>query len=101
MRQSWTDDRLDDFRGEVNRRFDAVDKRFEAVDRRFDRVDKRIDDLGRKMDTRFDAQQHAMDTRFDAVQGAIVQLQRTMFQAAVAVVVALLTGAAAIAATQL
>ncbi len=87
--------------GEVNRHFDAVDKRFEAVDRRFDRVDKRIDDLGRKMDTRFDAQQHAMDTRFDAVQGAIVQLQRTMFQAAVAVVVALLTGAAAIAATQL
>ena len=115
MRQSWTDDRLDDFRGEVNRRFDevdkrfdevdkrfeAVDKRFEAVDRRFDRVDKRIDDLGRRMDSRFDAQQHAMDARFDAVQGAIVQLQRTMFQAAVAVVVALITGAAAIAATQL
>ncbi len=101
MRQSWTDDRLDDFRGEVNRRFDAVDRRFdrvdqrfEAVDKRFDRVDRRIDDLGRHMDAR-------LVERSSECQGAIVQLQRTMFQAAVAVVVALLTGAAAIAATQL
>ena len=72
MRQSWTDDRLDDFRGEVNRRFDAVDRRFDAVDR-----------------------------SLESLQKALMQFQRTMFQAAVAVVVALLTGAAAIAATQL
>lgn len=51
MRESWTDERMDDFRDEVNRRFDKfeddVDKRFDKfegdVDRRFDEVDKRFD----------------------------------------------------------
>lgn len=32
MRESWTDARLDDFRGEVNRRFDEVDRRFDKVE---------------------------------------------------------------------
>jgi hypothetical protein len=32
MRESWTDERLDDFRAEVNRRFDSVDRRFEKVE---------------------------------------------------------------------
>ncbi len=111
MRQSWTDDRLDDFRGEVNRRFDEVDRhfnevdrrfdevdrRFEAVDKRFDRVDQRIDDLSRQMNARFDIQQQGMDAmnaRFDS-------FQRAMFQAAVALTTAILTVAAAIVATQL
>jgi tetrahydromethanopterin S-methyltransferase subunit G len=45
MRESWTDERLDDFRGETARRFDEVDKRFDKIDARFDRIDKRLDDL--------------------------------------------------------
>jgi hypothetical protein len=60
VRESWTDERLDDFRGEVNRRFDKVDKRFDKVeadvDRRFDKVDHelhrindRLDSMGRQM----------------------------------------------------
>ncbi len=56
MRQSWTDDRLDDFRGEVNRRFDGVDRKFDEVGKRFDEVDvelhrvtDRLDSLGRAM----------------------------------------------------
>jgi len=32
MRESWTDARLDDFRGDVDRRFDGVDKRFDKVE---------------------------------------------------------------------
>jgi hypothetical protein len=32
MRESWTDARLDDFRSEVDRRFDGVDKRFDKVE---------------------------------------------------------------------
>jgi hypothetical protein len=32
MRESWTDARLDDFRAEVDRRFDGVDKRFDKVE---------------------------------------------------------------------
>jgi hypothetical protein len=47
MRDGWTDERMDDFRDEVNRRFDKfegdVDRRFDAVDKRFDKVDKRFD----------------------------------------------------------
>lgn len=38
MRESWTDERLDDFRGEVNRRFDKVDTEL-------NRVNDRLDDL--------------------------------------------------------
>ncbi len=33
MRESWTDERLDDFRDEVNRRFDKLEERFEATHR--------------------------------------------------------------------
>jgi hypothetical protein len=32
MRESWTDARLDDFRADVDRRFDGVDKRFDKVE---------------------------------------------------------------------
>ncbi|HKT82656.1 MAG TPA: hypothetical protein VJQ84_02345 [Solirubrobacterales bacterium] len=32
MRESWTDARLDDFRAEVNRRFDGIDRRIEKVE---------------------------------------------------------------------
>ncbi len=67
MRQSWTDERLDDFRGETARRFDALDgqiketkaeigglrgemnERFEGVDRRFQGIDARLDALHRMM----------------------------------------------------
>jgi tetrahydromethanopterin S-methyltransferase subunit G len=49
MRDSWTDERLDDFRGEVNRRFDAVDRRFEAVDRRFEHIENRLDEINRAL----------------------------------------------------
>jgi uncharacterized protein Yka (UPF0111/DUF47 family) len=56
MRDGWTDERMDDFRDEVNRRFDEVDKRFDRVDREllarraemssgFERIEARIDDV--------------------------------------------------------
>jgi tetrahydromethanopterin S-methyltransferase subunit G len=47
VRESWTDERLDDFRGEVNRRFDAVDKRFDKVDHELNRVNDRLDGLNK------------------------------------------------------
>jgi uncharacterized protein YjbJ (UPF0337 family) len=31
-RESWTDERLDDLKGEMNGRFDQVDKRFDRVE---------------------------------------------------------------------
>jgi hypothetical protein len=50
MRESWTDERLDDFRGEVNRRFDEVDRRFGEVDRRFDKVDTQLNRVNDRLD---------------------------------------------------
>jgi hypothetical protein len=53
MRESWTDERLDDFRAETSRRFDEVD-------RRFDRVEGRIDGLAQEMNARFDGLQRSL-----------------------------------------
>jgi chromosome segregation ATPase len=50
MRNSWTDDRLDDFAGQVWRRFDEVDRRFDEVDRRLDRVDGRLDKIDGRLE---------------------------------------------------
>lgn len=94
MPQAWTDSRLDDLNHKV------------------DRIDRRVDDLGRHMDARFDAQQQGMNARFDAQQQAMdarfnsmesrfQSLQRTLFQAAVAMCIAFLSSGAAIVATQL
>lgn len=47
MRESWTDERLDDFRDEVNRRFDKVDHRLDKVDSELHRVNDRLDGLHR------------------------------------------------------
>jgi hypothetical protein len=83
MREGWTDERLDDFRDEVYRRFDKlegdVDRRFDAVDERFDKVDH---GLGR------------LNDRFDA-------LERLLLRMAGATIVTLIAGAAGIIATQL
>jgi hypothetical protein len=42
MRESWTDERLDDFRDEVYRRFDKVESELQ-------RVNDRLDDVQRSM----------------------------------------------------
>jgi len=47
VRESWTDERLDDFRDEVNRRFDGVGRRFDKVDAELHRVNDRLDGLHR------------------------------------------------------
>lgn len=60
VRESWTDERLDDFRANVDHRFDRfkVELRehraetrasFERIDQRFDRVDERFEALHRLM----------------------------------------------------
>jgi hypothetical protein len=62
MRESWTDARLDDFRGEV-------DRRFEQVDRRFDKVELEIQAL------RAELQEHRRETKlgFESVHRLMVQ----------------------------
>jgi hypothetical protein len=49
VRETWTDDRMDDFAKQVDRRFDGVDGRFDGVDRRLDKIDDRFADLQRTL----------------------------------------------------
>lgn len=44
-RETWTDERLDEFKASVNQRFDGVDKRFDQVDRQFAEVKAEIREL--------------------------------------------------------
>jgi hypothetical protein len=68
MRESWTDERLDDFRDEVNRRFDEVDRRFDGVDRRFDKVEFEL----HRVNDRLDGMQRTMIHGFVVMTGAII-----------------------------
>jgi hypothetical protein len=49
MRESWTDERLDDLNVKVDRGFDRVDARFDRletdIDARFDKIDARFENL--------------------------------------------------------
>jgi predicted nuclease with TOPRIM domain len=117
MRESWTDERLDDLndkvdrgfrevkveiaelRSETNARFDKVDARFVRVDERmdagFDKVDERMDVRFEKVDERFDK----IDQRFDKIEDKIElrvttridSLNRTLLGFAVAVIFLLVT----------
>jgi hypothetical protein len=71
MRESWTDARLDDFRSEVDRRFDKLDKRF-------DKVDDEIGDLRSEMKSGFES------------------INRTMIHSVIALSAAYIAGFAAI-----
>jgi hypothetical protein len=90
VRESWTDERLDDFRAETARRFGDVDRRFDEVDRRFDAMDRRFDALDKRIEDRF----NGIDQRFDA-------LQRTMLQFGGGVIIALLVAFLGVVASQL
>jgi DNA anti-recombination protein RmuC len=49
VRESWTDERLDEFGKRIDERFDRVDERFESVDRRLDKVDARLESMQKTM----------------------------------------------------
>jgi hypothetical protein len=51
-RESWTDERLDEFRKRIDERFDRVDERFNEVDARLGKMEERFD----KIDSRFESQ---------------------------------------------
>jgi septation ring formation regulator EzrA len=108
MRESWTDERLDDFTQHVDQRFDAVDQRFDAVDQRFDAVNQRFDAVDQRFErvetdlralraetkSGFETMQSEFNARFDA-------LNRTLLQIGGGLVATLLAGVLAAIATQL
>lgn len=65
MRESWTDERLDDFRDEVNRRFDQVDRRFERIEGDIRDLRGEVTELRTEMKAGFESVHRAM------VHGAI------------------------------
>lgn len=72
MRESWTDERLDDFRGDVNRRFDEVDNRFDKIDHELHRINDRLDGMQRTMVHGFVAMTAAMMAGYAATVGLVV-----------------------------
>ena len=80
MRKSWTDERLDAFRVDVNRRFDGVDHRIdelrEGMDRRFGEGDRRAD----KVETEL----HRVVDRLDTLTKAVVFSNLTLSASVIA-----------------
>jgi hypothetical protein len=48
-RETWTDERLDEFKASVNQRFDEVDKRFDRIETRLDGMGADIRELRQTM----------------------------------------------------
>ncbi len=78
MRESWTDARLDDFRGDVDRRFDGVDKRFDKVEGEIHDLRGEVKELRAEMKTGFES------------------INRTMIHGVIALSAAYIAGFAAI-----
>ncbi|PIZ44363.1 hypothetical protein COY31_02700 [Candidatus Wolfebacteria bacterium CG_4_10_14_0_2_um_filter_39_18] len=60
------DEKLEDFKKEVNYKFDIVFEKFDEVDQKFDKVDQKFDEVDQRfdeVDQRFDE----VDQRFDEV----------------------------------
>jgi predicted nuclease with TOPRIM domain len=49
MRESWTDERLDEFGKRIDERFDRVDERFEQVEKRLDRLADGLESIHRTL----------------------------------------------------
>jgi tetrahydromethanopterin S-methyltransferase subunit G len=110
VRESWTDERLDDLNEKVTTGFEKVDQRFKEVDQRFDRlearvltreeaegrfqqVDRRFAEVNERLDrvdARFEAMQGMMERRFDSLQYSILYSVVGMFAAVMAGFVALI-----------
>jgi hypothetical protein len=90
VRESWTDDRLDDFRANVGQRFDRVDQRFDGVE-------NQIQDLRGEMKEGFEAVaksqkqlEQQWNTDFKAMHRLLVQSAIGLVAAFAAIVVGLL-----------
>ena len=72
MRESWTDERLDDLNAKVDRGFEQVDKRFEQVDKRFERVEANLEALRAETKAGFESIYRLMVVAIIALTGSII-----------------------------
>ena len=96
VRESWTDERLDEFGKRMDERFDRTDERIKATRREmregFEQVDKRFDKLEahlKKTDSRIETMQQEATDRF-------LSQNRMMVFAALALSSAFMAGFAAL-----
>lgn len=97
MAERWTDDRIDDLKGEVEKLERRTDSGFREVrsdlsDLREEMGDFRKDmsDLRRDMDKRFEQLGERLETRFDTMLYALIGLSGAMFAAMASLVAALI-----------
>ena len=97
MTERWTEERLDDLKGQVDKLERRTDAGFRELrremDRRFDKVDERFD----KVDARFEA----IDGRFDALHGRLDAMYRVMILFGASMFGAMASLVAALIVTQL
>jgi len=78
VREAWTDERLDDLNGRMDKGFDRVDTDIRELrsqmDARFERVDADLRELRSEMRSGFDR----VDSNFDRVDARFDALQRTL-----------------------
>ena len=105
MRQSWSDDRLDDLNKRVDELSRRTDAGFARIDAQFARVDRRFEVLQDRLETRIDASAaelrqemrqgfHEVNARFDA-------MQQTMMRIGAGLIGVLVASSAGLIATQL
>lgn len=93
MRQSWTDDRLDDLAGRMDAGFNRVDANFDKVDASFEKVEARFE----KVDAGFKDVRHEIAEQGQELRGEIQALgerfdrfQNTIFAGFVSIFVTLI-----------
>jgi hypothetical protein len=106
-RESWTDERLDDFKGQMNERFDEVGQRFGRVETQmkegFARVDKEMKDGFARVDgemkegfNRVDEEMKDGFARVDGdireLRGDVKEMQRLMIHGFIGIVTLMVTG---------
>jgi hypothetical protein len=97
MAEGWTEERLDDLKGQVERLERRTGEGFrelrEEMDGRFDRAEARVESRFNAVDKRFnavDGRFNALDTRLDAIQRVLILFLASMFGAMVSLAAALL-----------
>lgn len=76
MRESWTDQRLDEFAADTSRRFDGVDTRLSKIEGRLDGVDTRLDLMEQSMSAGF----NRLDADMRELRSQAAAFQRTFLQ---------------------
>jgi chromosome segregation ATPase len=96
MRQSWSDDRLDDLNGRVDAGFARVDAQFARVDTQFARVDEKLERLDAKIDSKVDGStaelRREMRDGFDRINQRLDRLMLTLIVVALGLAGSLLAG---------